>query len=136
MVCTLLVCGTVTVAVFTSQVAVESAEFAYALIDRVHDVLGDGASFDRSRASLLHLVQAVKSDGKVPVAAAGPMSDSDKLISIVSLMYASGGRNDTAGFRKAVQGLQSIFKFEDELLESLVALDFRFCGKVVIFLLI
>jgi hypothetical protein len=39
------------------------------------------------------------------------------------LRYTSG--NDTAGFRKAVLGLQSIFKFEDELLESLVTLDFK-----------
>ncbi len=122
LVSSLVMVSIITGGVFVAQVVSESAEFAYGIMHRVHDVLGDDATLDRSRATLQHLIQVVKSGDGPPVK--GPDSSLDRIISIASLMYTSG-RNDTKKFRNAVQGLQSILKFEDELLEKLVALDYR-----------
>jgi predicted PurR-regulated permease PerM len=133
LVSSLVIVSMATGGVFVAQVVSESAEFAYGIMYRVHEVLGDDATLDQSRATLQHLLQVVKSgDGgpaqrsptRTALGAAGPDSSVDRIISIASLLYTTN-RNDTKGFRNAVVGLQSILKFEDELLEKLVALDYR-----------
>ena len=124
----LVLVSCVTGGVFAAQVLQESAEFAYGSVYQVHDALGNDATLGQTRATLLHLMNAVKNPGAASVKT-GPWADTDfdRIINIASLLYSSRdsmGRNDTKGFRQAVKGLQGIFKFEDALLESLVKLDY------------
>lgn len=112
LVTSLILVTLVTGGLFAARVASESAEFVATAYGRVHELLGDEAGVESSRAALHRLVGA------------NAAASLDRVVHVASLLYA-GGHNDTQGLRSAFKSLQSVLHFEDELLESLVELDYR-----------
>ena len=107
---------------FAAQVAQESAEFLYGMSYKISDIIGDDASLDKTRQTLLQMVKLTKSGEDVS------SNKPNTLERAIHMLYSSSrdwDKNNTKqGFMRAAKGLQSIFSFEDELLVSLEKMDY------------